>query len=150
MPRRIACEEKKACARSDAFEDEGDALADADAHGAESMAAFGALELVKRGGDKASAAGAERMANGDGASVGINVRGVVRKAEVAEDGEGLRGEGFVELDDVHLRKLEASFRENFARGRGRAHAHDARGDACSSGGDDASLCGESVALGRGF
>src|SRR5215467_1205971 len=50
---------------SEAFEDEGDALADADAHGAESVAAVGAEELIEGGGDEARAAGAERVANGD-------------------------------------------------------------------------------------
>src|SRR5207253_10473965 len=103
--------------RSGAFEDDGDALADADAHGAEGVAAVGAQELIERGSDEARAAGTERVADGDGAAVGIDVWRVVREAEVAEDGERLRGESFVELDDVHLRELQTSFREDFARRR---------------------------------
>src|SRR5947209_10848794 len=38
--------------RSGAFKDDGDALADTDAHGAEGVAPVGAQELVERGGDE--------------------------------------------------------------------------------------------------
>jgi hypothetical protein len=44
-----------------ALEDYGDSLADADAHGAESIARFCALELIGGGGDEAGAAGSERV-----------------------------------------------------------------------------------------
>jgi len=41
------------------------------------------------------------MAEGDGAAVGIYVAARRRKCLVsAEDGESLRGEGFVELDEI--------------------------------------------------
>lgn len=73
-------------AESDAFEDDGDALAYADAHGAEGVFPAGAQELVRGGSDEARSAGAERMAECDCATVGINVRRVVGDAEFAENG----------------------------------------------------------------
>jgi hypothetical protein len=63
---------------SGALDDERDALADSDAHGAERVAPAGAAELVHRGRDEARAAGAERVAEGDGAAIGIHVGAVVR------------------------------------------------------------------------
>src|SRR5215470_8228225 len=129
---------------SDAFEDDGDALADADAHGAKGVAAVGTEELIERGCDEAGAAGSERMAYGDGAAVGIHMRSVIGDAEIAQDGESLRSESLVELDDVHLRKLEASFSEDFARGGRGAHAHDPGSDASSGCGDDAGFGCEAV------
>src|ERR1700758_5688064 len=102
---------------SDTFEDEGDALADADAHGAEGVTAIGAEELVKRGGDEARAAGTERMTDGDGAAIRVDVWGIVGQTEIAQDGEGLRSEGFVAFDAVHLGELQRGSREDFARGR---------------------------------
>ena len=78
-----------------AFEEDGDALAYADAHGAEGVFSGGAQELVHRSGDEARAAGAEGVAESNCATVGIYVGRVVGHAEFAENGEGLRGEGFV-------------------------------------------------------
>ena len=67
------------------------------------------------------------MAQRDGAAVGIHVRGIVGNAELAQHRERLRGERFVELDDVHLRQRQASSRaSSFACRRRRADAHDAR------------------------
>ena len=45
--------------------------------------------MIEGGGDEARAASAERVADGDGAAVRIDVRGIVGETEVAEDGEGL-------------------------------------------------------------
>src|SRR5690242_8575185 len=90
------------------------------------------------------------MANGDGAAIGIHVRRVIGNAEIAEDSEGLRSESFVELDDVHLRKLKACLREDFARSGRRAHAHDTRSDASSGSRNNASFGREAMALGRCF
>src|SRR5215467_2915857 len=65
---------------SHAFEDEGDALADADTHGAKGVASVCAKELVERGADQARAAGAKGMADGDSATVRIHVCGIVGNA----------------------------------------------------------------------
>src|SRR6218665_1211030 len=74
---------------SDAFDDQGDALADADAHGAQRIAAAAAMQLVDGGGDQPRTAGAERMAQGNGAPVRIDARIVVGQAKVAHDGQSL-------------------------------------------------------------
>ena len=55
--------------RSNPLEDHGDALPDADAHGAQRAAAAAALELAQRRRREARAARAERMAERDGAAL---------------------------------------------------------------------------------
>jgi len=70
-----------------AFDGEGDALADADAHGGESAAATGFLQLVDGGEDKPRAAHAERVTERDGSAVGIDVRCVVGETQLAQTGE---------------------------------------------------------------
>src|ERR1700739_2547605 len=64
--------------RSNAFQNNSDALAHSDAHGAQSVAAFHALKLIRRGGGQARAAGAERVADGDRAPIRIYVHRVIR------------------------------------------------------------------------
>src|SRR5579859_5532641 len=135
---------------SDAFEDDGDALAYADAHGAKGVASVGAQELIERRGDQARAAGTERVADGDGSAIGIDVRGVVWDSQITQNRQGLRGKGFVQLDDLHLRELQATFCQNLTRGRGGSHAHDAGSHARGGTGDNTSLGGEPVTLYRGF
>ena len=87
---------------SDAFDDGGDALSHADAHGAERVAAAAAVQLVHGGRDQPRAGHAERVAERDGAAVRVYMRRVVGQAKVAQHGERLGGEGLVELDHVHL------------------------------------------------
>jgi len=86
----------------DAFQNQGNSLAYTDTHGAERVFAFCAQELVERCGYKTSAAGAQRVADGDRATVWIDVRGVVWNSQFAQDRKGLRSEGFIQFDDVHL------------------------------------------------
>ena len=50
----------------------------------------------------------------------------VWQTQVAQHGQALCGEGFVEFDDVHLRQAQAREFQHLARGRCRAEAHDAR------------------------
>ncbi len=64
------------------------------------------LQLDQRGHRQPRAAHAERMAERDGAAVRVHVLGVVRQAQLAHDGEGLRRKGLVELDHVDLRDLQ--------------------------------------------
>ena len=47
------------------------------------------------------------MADGDCAAIRIHVGGIVRQTVVARHRQALRGERFVEFDDVHLREFEA-------------------------------------------
>jgi len=141
----------KGCARGlDPLEDDGDPLANADAHGAKSEAAFGPEQLVRGGRGEASATGAERMADGDSAAVGVNVRGIVGQAEFAENGERLRGEGLVEFDNVHLGNHETCLRQNFLRRGDGTHSHDPGSDAGGSGSDNASLWSEAELIDSGF
>ena len=48
----------------------------------------------------------------DRAAIRVDVWRVVGDAEIAEHGEGLRGERFVELDDVHLRQSQTGARQD--------------------------------------
>ena len=54
--------------------------------------------------NNAGATRAQGMAQGDGATVGVDARGVVGQAEVAQHGQALGGKGLVEFDHVHLRQ----------------------------------------------
>ena len=108
------------------FNYDGNALADADAHGAKGIAPLYLFQLVEGCGDQTSATCAKRMTDCNGAAVGANVRRVIRQTELTQDGESLCSECFVEFDYVHLRKAEASQLKSFVSGRNRANAHHAR------------------------
>ena len=73
----------------------------------ERVAAAAALQLLGRGQRQAGAGHAERMAERDGAAVGVHVRRVVGEAELAQHREALRGEGFVQFDHVHVGDRQA-------------------------------------------
>src|SRR6266851_8919042 len=83
----------------------GGAHAAADAHGDHAVAGVAALEFADECGGEFGAGAAEGVTEGDGAAVGIDARGV--EAGLLDDGEGLRGEGFVELDDGHVAEGKA-------------------------------------------
>ena len=106
-----------------------DALADADAHGAEGVAGLRALQLVDGGGGKAGAAGAEWMADGDGAAVGVDAGIGVVQPKLPRHRQRLGGESFVELDHIHLGQGKPSQLQGLLRGGHRPHAHDAGLDA---------------------
>ena len=65
--------------------------------------------MIHGRGDEARAGGAERMADSDGAAVRIHVGGIVGQTVISSYRQALRGERFVEFDDVHLREFEAGF-----------------------------------------
>ncbi|ENN88597.1 hypothetical protein RHSP_64717 [Rhizobium freirei PRF 81] len=79
------------------------------------------------------------MPHGDGAAVRVHMRRVVRQAEVAQRGERLRSEGFVQLDEIHLADRKPCALQHAAGGRRRAYAHNARLDAGGSHRDHACL-----------
>ena len=60
-----------------AFDGEGDTLANTNAHGSQSATAVGFLQLVNGSKDQSCAAHAERMAQRDGAAVGIYMRSII-------------------------------------------------------------------------
>src|SRR5262245_33967955 len=72
------------------------ALPDADAHRRQAALAARLRHVVRRGQSEASAGHAERMAERDRAAVRIDVLGIVRKPELAQARERLRGERFVQ------------------------------------------------------
>eukprot|EP01137_Pigoraptor_chileana_P034749 Opistho-2@27764 len=92
---------------SDPLDDQGDALTHPDAHGAQGIASARAMQLVDGGGDQASAAGAQRVTQGNGAAVRVDAGVIVGQAQLAQHGQALGGEGFVQLDHVHLRQAQA-------------------------------------------
>ena len=63
--------------------------------------------MIHGRGDEARAGGAERMADSDGAAVRIHVGGIVGQTVISSYRQALRGERFVEFDDVHLPEFEA-------------------------------------------
>ena len=69
----------------DPFEDRGDALAAADAHRNQRIPAAGPAQLVEGLGDQDGTGGAERVPEGDAASVRVGP--FRRKAELCGDGE---------------------------------------------------------------
>ena len=87
------------------FKNCSQALADADAHRRDPVAAAAAAELVQEGGREAGAGAAERVAEGDRAAV--DVEALLVDPELADAGEDLGGEGLVELDQVDLVEPEA-------------------------------------------
>ncbi len=85
-----------------------DSLSHADAHRAERIAATRARELSGGCRDESGAARPERMTDGDCPAVWVDVCGIVSHAEIAQHGERLGRERFVELDDVHLRDRQSA------------------------------------------
>src|SRR5438093_7605471 len=119
----------------DALEDRGDALAATDAQRREPVVLLALRELGDEREREPCAGGAERMAERDRPSV--HVRPLSLEAEVLLDGEILRREGLVDLDEVHVLDAQARAREGLTRrGRG-ADAHDVRVDSADAAGDDA-------------
>src|SRR5581483_5601591 len=102
-------------------------LADADAQGGEAEPAVAAAQLVEERDDEAGAAHAEGMAERDRTAVDVHL--FLVEPELADDGEGLRGEGLVELDQVDLLERHTRPREQLLDRRDRPDAHDAWIDA---------------------
>ena len=97
-PRSIASNE----GRLDLFQNHGNALAHANAHGAQRVAAAQRVQLVYGCGGQARALGAERVAQGHRAAPGIDARVVVLQAQLAQNGQALRGKGFIEFNHIKL------------------------------------------------
>src|SRR3954453_13750327 len=132
------------------FEREGDSLADADAHGRQRELTAVPLQLLGGGEREAGTRHAERMAERDRAAVGVHLLGIVREAELTEDGKTLSGECLVQLDHVEIADLETEPPHQFLRGGRRANPHDPRGDAGDGGAEHPRLGREAVALCRFF
>src|SRR5229473_710329 len=120
----------------DAFQNESNSLAHADAHGAERVSTVSPQKLVERGGYKPRAAGTQGVSEGNRATVRIYVRRVVWNSQFAQHRQRLRSECFIQFHDIHLSERQSCFGENFSSCGNRTHAHDSRSDASGCGGDD--------------
>src|SRR5688572_7223674 len=78
----------------------GDALANADAHGRQSVSLARALKLVAEHRYQPRAAHAQRMTQRDSASVDVDLLRV--KFELAHNLDRLARESLVELDEIHI------------------------------------------------
>ncbi len=121
-------------ASSDRFEERGHALADAHAQGREPVPAVAAAQLVQERDDEARAAHPERVAERDRAPV--DVHPLLVEAELADNGEALRGEGLVELDEVERARIDSRASQELSHRGDRADPHHARIDARDGRGDE--------------
>src|SRR6266481_1188702 len=83
------------------------------------------IQLLDRGRDAladADAHGAER----DRAAMRIDEIGVVLDPELTQAGDALAGKGFIELDQIKIADLQAQPFHQLARRRHRTDTHDAR------------------------
>src|SRR5688572_10602616 len=87
-------------ASREALEDAGRAHAAAHAHGDEPVAAIAAAKLGEDLGRELGAGAAERVPESDRAAVHVHPLRI--EAQRLDDGEGLGGEGLVQLDEVDL------------------------------------------------
>src|SRR5712691_3618063 len=90
--------------RLEAFEDTGGAHAAADAHGDEAVVAVAALQFAKDGCGELRTGAAQGMAEGHGAAIDVDARGV--ESRDFDDGKRLRGEGFVQFNHINLLELQ--------------------------------------------
>jgi hypothetical protein len=77
---------------SDPLKGDGNALANADTHGGERQLLVAHRKFQRGRAGDAGAGHAERMAERDGAAIGVDVPGIFLKPELAQDGDALAGE----------------------------------------------------------
>src|SRR6478736_8169149 len=109
----------------DAFEDSGEALATADAHGLQPVARLAAVHLPAERGEDAGARGTHRVTEGDAGPVDVDALLVVLLTEAQFPGAGgdLGGERLVDLDQVEVGEGESGPSECRVGGRDGAEAH---------------------------
>ncbi|MCY1511484.1 hypothetical protein D9M68_459050 [compost metagenome] len=88
------------------------------------MAPLAAFELAHGGQDQAGAGCAERVADGDGAAIGIEPWIIECDTELPGAAEHLGGEGLVDLDQVHVVQAQARPLQCLGAGRHRPQAHE--------------------------
>ena len=104
---RIRSRSRSSAVSSNPFDDGGNPLPDADAHGAERTPGPPQFEFPHRGQHQPDAAHAERMAKRYRAAVRIDMLGVLGQAKLPENGDALSSEGFVEFDQVDFTDPDA-------------------------------------------
>src|SRR6266511_2925694 len=122
------------CGR-DVLDQQGDALPAADAGRGDAVAHLRAPELAREREGEPHAGCAQRMTDGDGAAVDVELGFV--DAEFARARHDLRAEGFVDLEAIDVRKLEPRALEHGLDGGHRTDAHDVRSHADGCTGEDA-------------
>src|SRR5713226_6747902 len=126
--------------RSVAFEDGAGAEPATTAHGDEPDGPVDALELVEGARDQPGAGAADRVAEGDGATVGVDGLGV--GGELTLPREHHRCERLVDLDGVDVGHGDARARQELVRRIHRSGEHEHRVDADEALGGDAGAGGE--------
>src|SRR5207253_1441093 len=104
-----------------------DAHAATDAERGKALLRVALLHLVDERGEDARARGADRVANGDGAAVDVDLARV--PAEFFPDRDRLRRKGLVRLDQVEIADRPAGLLQRLLRSWYRADAHDRGVDA---------------------
>ena len=110
------------------FEDDGDALADADAHRRQAVAPAGAAQVMSQRGDDAHAAATERVTDGDRSALLVDDRRIELRP-LAQAGQRLRGERLVQLDRGEVAPTDPGSPQRRARCLDRADAVQVRIDA---------------------
>ncbi len=105
----------------DPLEDRGDALTHADAHRGQAKGGVAVVHGVDERGGDASSGSAQRMADGDCSAADVDLGFV--QLEHADSSQGLRREGFIELDEVDVGEMQTSSLEGFLRGGDGASTH---------------------------
>src|SRR5579885_872160 len=105
----------------------GDAHAAADAERGEALLGVALLHLIEQRGENARARGADRMTEGDGAAIDVELGRI--EAELLADRDRLCSEGLIGLDEIKILHRPAGLLERGLRGAYRADAHDRRIDA---------------------
>ena len=95
--------------------------ATADAQRGQALLGIAALHFVLQGHQNTATRRADRVANGDGATIHVDLGRV--NGQFLVHGASLGGEGFVQLEQVHIRSVPARALQGLARCRHRAHAH---------------------------
>ena len=80
----------------------GYALADTDAHGGECELAASLNQLQRGAAGNAGARHAQRMAEGDGAAIGVYVLAIIGQAQLPQHGKALGGKRLVQFDHVEV------------------------------------------------
>lgn len=103
------------------------------AHGGDTDLLTLALELGEEGSDLAGTGAAERVTEGDGTTLGVDL--LDGGTDLLDGVDGLGGEGLVDLKDVNIVDGQASALDGDGDGEGRTDTHDARGHTDDGGGD---------------
>src|SRR5690348_5491774 len=104
--------------RSIALEAHRNPHAAADAQRRQPLLCVAPLHLVEEGDEDPRPGGADRVAEGDGAAVDVDLPDI--PAKVVVDRAGLGGKGLVGLDEIEIAGAPAGFFERHAAGRDRS------------------------------